>query len=271
MNRIIHTAHYDLVTFFTDAKSFYVTATLVVKDDKALLVNSFFTRSSAEEVVSYLKAEGLTLEKIFILHGDPDYYFGLERIREAFPKAYACATKETAEHIMNTLCGKVTFWDPVLKEEGPINPVIPAVLTGESFDFEGFTFKVVGSDLTRASLYEETEMVLLGGIDVFNEIHVFLADTASEEDKKAWISRVKELEALEPSIVIPSHGVPEGSFDTKALAHTAAYLEKSISFEKETKTGKELVDKLLAAYPLAKNSEVVSLGAGVVKKEIPWG
>ena len=142
MNRIIHTAHYDLVTFFTDAKSFYMTATLVVKDDKALLVNSFFTRSSAEEVVSYLKAEGLTLEKIFIQHGDPDYYFGLERIREAFPKAYACATKETAEHIMNTLCGKVTFWDSVLKEEGPINPFISAVLTGERFDFEEFTFNV---------------------------------------------------------------------------------------------------------------------------------
>ena len=127
MNKVIHTAHYDLVTFFTDAKSFYVTATLVVKDDKALLVNSFFTRSSAEEVVSYLKAEGLTLEKIFILHGDPDYYFGLERIREAFPKAYAYATKETVEHIMNTLCGKVTFRHPVLKDDGPVNPVILAL------------------------------------------------------------------------------------------------------------------------------------------------
>lgn len=271
MNRIIHTAHYDLVTFFTDARSFYVTATLVVKDDKALLVNSFFTRSSAEEVVSYLKAAGLTLEKIFIQHGDPDYYFGLETIREAFPKAYAWATKQVAEHIMNTLCGKVTFWHPVLKEEGPVNPVIPAVLEGESFDFEGFTFKVVGSDLTRTSLYEETEMVLLGGIDVFNEIHVFLADTSAEEDRKAWISRVRELEALEPVIVIPSHGFADGSFDTKALAHTAEYLEKSIEFEKETKTGKEMADKLLAAYPQAKNNEVVALGAGVVKKEIPWG
>ena len=127
MNKVIHTAHYDLVTFFTDAKSFYVTATLVVKDDKALLVNSFFTRSPAEEVVSYLKAEGLTLEKIFIQHGDLDYYFGLERIREAFPKAYAYATKETVEHIMNTLCGKVTFRHPVLKDDGPVNPVILAL------------------------------------------------------------------------------------------------------------------------------------------------
>ncbi|MGG1151764.1 MBL fold metallo-hydrolase, partial [Bacillus wiedmannii] len=74
-----------LTVFSSDEKSFMVTATLVEKAGHAFLINSKFTQSDSKEIVEYLKKNDLSLDKIFITHGDPDYYFGLESIKAAYP------------------------------------------------------------------------------------------------------------------------------------------------------------------------------------------
>ncbi|PGE96738.1 cytoplasmic protein, partial [Bacillus toyonensis] len=80
-----------LTVFSSDEKSFMVTATLVEKAGHAFLINSKFTQSDSKEIVEYLKKNDLSLDKIFIIHGDPDYYFGLESIKAVYPEAIAYA------------------------------------------------------------------------------------------------------------------------------------------------------------------------------------
>ncbi|MGR6871542.1 hypothetical protein ACU6U9_04380 [Pseudomonas sp. HK3] len=50
-----------------------------------------------------IEASGKTLATIYISHGDPDFYFGLDVFNAAFPDARIVATAVTVEKIKN-LC-----------------------------------------------------------------------------------------------------------------------------------------------------------------------
>lgn len=65
-----------LTIFSSEENSFMVTATLVEKAGHAFLINAKFTQSDSKEIVDFLNENNLSLDKIYIIHGDPDYYFG---------------------------------------------------------------------------------------------------------------------------------------------------------------------------------------------------
>ncbi|WP_242290254.1 cytoplasmic protein [Bacillus cereus group sp. BfR-BA-01319] len=260
-----------LTVFSSDENSFMVTATLVEKAGHAFLINSKFTQSDSKEIVDYLKNNNLSLDKIFIIHGDPDYYFGLESIKAAYPEAIAYATESTVEHIVHSVLGKLKVWKDALGENAPSNVVLPQVFKEKSIDFQGLTFELVGLDHYRTSLFNRELKLLIGGIDVFNEIHLFLADTSSKEAMEAWIENLKVLQELNADIIVPSHGSIEKSLDNQAIHATMNYLRTAIQAAEESKTSKDFVAKLETAYPGYANKGVLELSAKVVTKEMPWG
>ncbi|WP_241677423.1 cytoplasmic protein, partial [Bacillus cereus] len=235
------------------------------------LINSKFTQSDSKEIVDYLRNNNLSLDKIFIIHGDPDYYFGLESMKAAYPDALAYATESTVEHIVHSVLGKLKVWKGALGENAPSNVVLPQVFNEKSIDFQGLTFELVGLDQNRTSLFNKELKLLIGGIDVFNEIHVFLADTSSYVAMEAWIENLKVLQALHADIIVPSHGSIEKSLDNQAINATMAYLRTAIQASEESKTSKDFVAKLETAYPGYANKGVLELSAKVVTKEMPWG
>jgi len=260
-----------LTVFSSDEKSFMVTATLVEKAGHAFLINSKFTQSDSKEIVEYLKKNDLSLDKIFIIHGDPDYYFGLESIKAVYPEAIAYATESTVEHIVHSVLGKLKVWKDILGENAPNNVILPQVFKEKAIDFQGLTFELVGLDHYRTSLFNKELKVLIGGIDVFNEIHVFLADTSSKAAMEAWIENLKVLQALHADIIVPSHGSIEKSLNNQALTATMDYLRTAVQASEESGTSKDFVAKLEAAYPGYVNKGVLELSAKVVTKEMPWG
>lgn len=261
---------YALHVFFSDAGSFYVTMEVLEKDGHAVLVNTGFTRSAARKISHWIKEKGLILDKVFIMHFDPDYYFGLETVIREFPEVIAYAPKVTVDNIYSSVPGKLAVWKNVLKEDAPVNPVIPKALENRAVNLVGVPF-VFNGETGRINLWDEKNRVLLGGIDTFNEIHVFLADTGSREKLEAWIKRLNTLEALNPDILIPSHGVETGAFDKNALVHTREYLKSAMDGISRAENSRELTDFLLAAYPDRENKGVVELGAKVLMGELQWG
>lgn len=261
---------YALHVFFTDAESFFVTMAVLEKDGHAVLVNTGFTRTAAKKVSQWIKGKGLTLDKVFITHFDPDYYFGLETVIREFPEVIAYAPQETVDRIYTSLPGKLAVWKNVLKEDAPVNPVIPKALEKGPVNLLGVPF-IFNGETGRINLWDEKNRVLLGGIDTFNEIHVFLADTGSREKLEAWSKRLSVLEALNPAVLIPSHGAEHGAFDKTALMHTREYLKSAIDGISQAENSRELTDILLAAYPDRENEGVVELGAKVLMGELQWG
>lgn len=271
MTKELSTNSFAITVFGTDDASFNVTATVLEKGKDAYLVDAGFAKATALEIVSFLKEKGLVLKGAFVLHGDPDYYFGMEQVLRAFPEVEILSTAETQQHIAETVVGKLAVWNSALGDEAPANVVLPKAISRTTLDILGTEFKLVGDDPARANLFQKDESLLIGGIDTFNELHLFLADTGSEEQLGTWASRVSSLEALGASLVIPSHADLKGSFDSKALSATKDYLETAIELAQSASRSEELAASLRAAYPSYINTGVVDLGAKVLTGEIQWG
>lgn len=95
---------------------FPVSSVIVSGQHDAILVDAQFGKAQAEQVVEKLRASGKQLTTIYISHGDPDYYFGLDTLVSAFPKARVVATAPTVAHIKKTMDAKLAYWGP---QRGP--------------------------------------------------------------------------------------------------------------------------------------------------------
>ncbi len=65
---------------------FPVSSVLVSGQHDAILIDAQFGKSQAAKVVDMVRASGKKLTTIYISHGDPDFYFGLDTVLAAFPR-----------------------------------------------------------------------------------------------------------------------------------------------------------------------------------------
>lgn len=261
----------EFVVFGADEKSFMITSTLIIKGLQAVLIGTSFTQQDAKKIAAFVQEKNLDLTAIYLLHGDPDYYFGLEAIKESFPFVIAYSTKETFEHIVDTIESKLTVWKDVLGDDLPQNIILPKINLKSSIELLDETWQIIGGDLSRINLWNSELRVLIGGIDTFNEIHLFLADTSTKEKLTAWSERVNHLIQLEPTLVIPSHGSLNKSFDVNGLQYTKNYLDKVLEFINKTMDSVDFIKQLQVEFPGLENQGVLELSAKVQKKKCLGG
>ena len=123
---------------------FPVSSVLVSGEKDAILVDAQFGKAQAQQVVEKIRASGKHLTTIYISHGDPDYYFGLQTLTDAFPDATVLASAPTVEHINKTKDAKLAFWGPQMGVDAPVKLLVPQVLNGNSLQLEGRDLEVIG-------------------------------------------------------------------------------------------------------------------------------
>ena len=176
-------------------------AVLVTGETEAVLIDAGFTRADGHRLVAAILDSGKTLTTVFVSHADPDFYFGLEAVADAFPDAVLVATPIVIEHIQSSFEGKLTAWAAL----GANLPTRPVALTplGESFlEIDGQRLELRGgSEILpdRAYLWSPEDRAILGGVLVFQQEHVWTADTATPEKRAAWIDLLDEMLALKPA------------------------------------------------------------------------
>ena len=126
------------------AAIFPVSSVLVSGDKDAILIDAQFGKAQAQHVVDKIRASGKHLTTIYISHGDPDYYFGLQTLTDAFPDATVLASAPTVEHINKTKDAKLAFWGPQMGVDAPVKLIVPQVLNGNSLQLEGRDLEVIG-------------------------------------------------------------------------------------------------------------------------------
>jgi hypothetical protein len=100
--------------------------------------------------------------------------------------------------------GKLKAWEPV-GDNRPTRLVELAPLTGDIV-FEGHRFELRGGHQSipdRHYLWQAEEQAIIGGVLAFSDEHVWTADTATSEQRAAWVAVLDEMEALEPQLVVP--------------------------------------------------------------------
>ncbi|PHV11546.1 MBL fold metallo-hydrolase [Chitinimonas sp. BJB300] len=252
---------------------FPVSSELIIGKKEAILIDAQFSTADGAKLVEKIKQSGKKLTTIYISHGDPDFYFGLEPIRAAFPQARIVATQPTIDHIRHSMQGKLAFWGPKLGENAPKQVFVPSRLKGNSLTLEGKKLEVIGlkGPNTEVSfVWIPALKAVVGGVPVVGNEHVWMADAQTKEARADWLKTLQKIEDLKPEVVVPGH-FSEGSPQTLASVHfTRDYIK---AFEREmtkAKNSAELIAAMKQQYPQLEDVSSLELSAKVVMGEMKW-
>ncbi|WP_053145848.1 MBL fold metallo-hydrolase [Pseudomonas sp. P97.38] len=255
------------------AAVFPVSSVLVSGEHDAILVDAQFGKSQAEQVVEKIRASGKRLTTIYISHGDPDYYFGLQTLTAAFPEAEVLATQPTVEHIKHTVDGKLKYWGPILKADATDKAIVPQVLKGDSLTLEGKRLQIIGLDgpqPERSFVWIPSIKAVVGGVVVAENIHVWMADTQTPQSHQDWLATLYSIEKLQPRSVIPGHYLGESTRSLAPVKFTAGYIK---AFDEEAARAKDaaaLIAAMKQRYPDLGEDSSLELSAKVAKGEMKW-
>ncbi|OQR85875.1 beta-lactamase [Achlya hypogyna] len=248
---------------------FPVSSVLVSGAKEAILINAQFGKSQAQDVVNLVRASGKTLTTIYVSHGDPDYYFGLDTIHAAFPDASILATAPVIAHIKETVATKLTTWNPILGADAPNATIMPTLLTDKELKLEGHSLEIRGP-ADRSFVWIPDVKAVVDGVLMVNNIHAFMADAQTPESRVEWLRALEEIQALKPTTIVPGHALPGAVADIDAPAFTAKYIR---DFEAETPkavNSTALIAAMKRLYPDAGSETSLDIGAKVAKGEMKW-
>ena len=273
---VAHAAGTDLqLTHFNPGNDgiFQVSSVLVSGQREAILIDAQFGKSQAEKVVKMVRDSGKTLTTIYISHGDPDFYFGLDTVVAAFPNARVVATEPTVQHIKETVDGKLAFWGPKLGADAPSRAVIPQVLKGSALTLEGQALEITGLDgpqPDRSFVWIPSLKAVVGGVVVFGNLHVWMADTQTPQSHKDWLATLARIEALKPVTVIPGHYAPGAPLTLESVRYTQGYIRAFDTQTAKAADSAALIAAMKAQYPQAGAAASLELSAKVAKGEMKW-
>ena len=252
---------------------FAVTSVLVSGAKDAVLIDAQFSTLDAQKVADLIKASGKRLTTIYISHGDPDYYFGLETLKQAFPDAKILATAQTIAYIKETSAGKLAYWAPILGAGAPKQVVVPEPLQGNSLSLEGQELQIVGLDgptPDRSFVWIPSIKTVVGSISVMAGEHVWMADTQTPQSHADWLATLARIESLQPARVIPGHFEPGAEQDLDAVRFTADYIKTYDEEVAKAKNSAELIAAMKQRYPKLGALSSLELSAKVSKGEKQW-
>jgi glyoxylase-like metal-dependent hydrolase (beta-lactamase superfamily II) len=256
-----------------DAASFHVNAVLVSGQTDAVLLDTGFTRADALRIAAMVLDSKKTLKTVYISQADPDYYFGIEVIKQYFPQAQVVTTAPTLKKIEATLATKLQVWGPRMGANAPQSVPLPTVLTGNTLTLEGQRLEIRGLDdgqAHRSYVWIPSIKTVAGGVNVYAGLHLWTADAQSVQERADWARKLGAMAALQPTRVIPGHSLPGQAQDASQLAWSQAYLAR---FEHElprAANSAALIDAMKQAYPEAGLGIALDIGAKVNKGEMTW-
>lgn len=265
-----------LTSFPAGEHGFFRAPVLLSGARDAVLIDGGFTLSDGKVLAEAIQRSGKRLTTIYISQSDPDYYFSLGPIKAAFPAARVIAASATVDAIKASVDKKLATWGPQLKQNGPQNLadiVMPEVFDGKTIALEDQSIDIVDADglANRRYLSVKSLGAVFGGVLVFSGVHVWTADTAGIEGRKAWMKTLDAMAARKPTVVVPGHMAPGAATDVSAIAYTRDYL---IAFEEELAKASDsaaLIAAMTQRYPAAGMGVALQIGAKVAKGEMKWG
>src|SRR5215470_16899712 len=92
-----------------------ISATLIMGERDAVLVDPLLTRTQAHALAHWVAASGKNLTAVYVTHGHGDHFFGLGTILDRFPEARGLATPAVVEYMRSQVQPDAvgSFWEPL--------------------------------------------------------------------------------------------------------------------------------------------------------------
>ncbi|MGY5450063.1 MBL fold metallo-hydrolase [Agarivorans sp. MS3-6] len=262
-----------LKVYNADSNSFHVNSTLIYGETEAVVVDAGFTKADALRIAANVLDSGKHLTTIFVSQADPDFYFGVETLKQLFPDVKVFATPAVRDAIAKKMAAKLAFWGPKMFNNAPNSPVLPDAYKASSFSVDGYKVEIKADDgilAHRPYLWIPSSKTILGDIGVFGQLHVWTADTQSRQALEAWKRQLKEMQALQPLQVIPGHMKAGTSLEISNISYTLEYLEAFSKAKRDSTDSDALIMKMTTLYPSAGLAVALDIGAKVHMGEMKW-
>jgi glyoxylase-like metal-dependent hydrolase (beta-lactamase superfamily II) len=244
---------FSIKVFTSPDDQFWTNSIIVEGLHEVMLVDAQLTKTSAEKVLQEIKETKKPLSLIYITHEHADHFLGLEVFKEAYPAARIIANSAVVDRINKVYREKIDKWEKVLGSGAASQVVAISKFDANFVDFDGARIEVFkhirGDTDENTMLWIPGERILIAGDIVFNDMHVYTAETDSEAREK-WLNSLEKIRKLNPSIVIPGHSKVGSPLDSStAVDFTEKYL---LAFDEELKSAKDpdsLINAMKERFP----------------------
>ncbi|MEU5907185.1 MBL fold metallo-hydrolase [Micromonospora sp. NPDC047467] len=249
------------------------TATLLVAESDAVLVDTYVTVEQNQQLIDWVRSFGRRLTHVYVTHGHGDHFFGLGQIAEAFPGVRAVATEATAA-AAEVQAGPdmvSSFWERLFPGQIPAQLTPPQPLADDHLDLEGQRLEIVEtgfSDTAGSTVVWVPDLrLIVGGDVVYNDTHPYQSESTAAT-RQEWAATLDRLRERDPAAVVAGHKNPAQPDDPRILADTAAYLREFAELDARTATAEELYAAMLERHPRRLNPGSL-WGAAKQAKQVP--
>jgi glyoxylase-like metal-dependent hydrolase (beta-lactamase superfamily II) len=246
---------FSIKVFTSPDDQFWNNSVVVEGEHEVMLVDAQLTKTSAEQVLQQIQETQKPLSIIYITHEHADHFLGLEVFREAYPRVRIIANSAVVDRINKVYQEKIDKWKKILGSGATTHVVAIENFDGKFIKFESSKIEVLkniqGDTDENTMLWIPGQRILIAGDVLFNDMHVYTAETDSKAREKWWNS-LQKIRELKPSVVIPGHSKVGAPLDADtAVDFTEKYL---LAFEGELKKAKDpddLINAMKERFPSA--------------------
>jgi glyoxylase-like metal-dependent hydrolase (beta-lactamase superfamily II) len=256
---------FSIKVFTSPDDQFWTNSVIIEGEHEVMLVDAQLTKTNAERVLEKIKETKKPLSIIYITHAHADHFLGLEVFKEAYPGVRIIATSTVTDRINMVYQQKIDKWKKILGSGATSHVVAIEKFDGNFINFESSQIEVLkniqGDTDENTMLWIPGQRVLISGDVLFNDMHVYTAETDSKARGK-WLNSLQKIRELKPSVVIPGHSKVGAPLDANAAVDfTENYL---LVFEEELKKAKDpdsFINTMKEKFPSADLLLAIERGA----------
>jgi glyoxylase-like metal-dependent hydrolase (beta-lactamase superfamily II) len=246
---------FSIKVFTSPDDQFWANSVIIEGEHEVMLVDAQLTKTNAETVLQEIRETKKPLSIIYITHEHADHFLGLEIFKEAYPGVRIIANSAVTDRINKVYQEKVDKWKKILGSGATSSVVAIEKFDGNFIEFESSKIEVLknvqGDTDENTMLWIPRQRILIAGDVLFNNMHVYTAETDSKARGK-WLNSINKIRELKPSVVIPGHSKAGAPLDaSSAVDFTEGYL---LVFEEELKRAKDpdsLINAMKERFPSA--------------------
>src|SRR5258708_6917974 len=244
---------FSVKVFTSPDEQFWNNTVIIEGTHEVMLVDAQLTKTSAERVLQEIKETKKPLSVIYITHEHADHFLGLEVFKEAYPRVRIIANSAIVDRINKVYQEKIDKWKKILGSGATSQVVAIEKFDGNFIKFESSKIEVLkniqGDTDENTMLWIPGQRILIAGDVLFNDMHLYTAETDSKAREK-WLNSLQKIRELKPSVVVPGHSKVGAPLDAStALDFTENYL---LVFEEELKKAKDadsLINTMKEKFP----------------------
>ena len=255
----------SIKVFTSQDDQFWTNSVILEGVHEVMLVDAQLTKTNAERLLQAIRETHKPLSLIYITHEHADHFLGLEVFRAAYPSVRIIATSAVIARINQVYQEKIDKWKQLLGSDAATRVVPIEPLDGDTITFDSSHIEVLkhirGDTDENTMLWIPERRILVAGDVVFNDMHVYTAETDSLARGK-WLHSLNAIRAMRPSVVIPGHSKSGARLDAStAVDFTETYLRVFEEELKQAKGPEGLIEAMKERFPSADLFLAIERGA----------